>query len=109
MTVCELQKSLDLEILTMPDPEREITGGYAGDLLSFVMGSAHSGDAWVTIMSNVNVIAVATLADVSCVILAAGVTLDAGVKEKAEQQQINVLSSSLPAFELCAKVARLQQ
>jgi hypothetical protein len=106
MTVSELQKGLALEIVTLPDPEREITGGYTGDLLSFVMGSARSGDAWVTIMSNVNVIAVATLTDVAVVLLASGVALDPGVKEKAEAQQINVLSSPLSSFDLCASVAR---
>lgn len=106
MTVSELQKQLDLQVITLPDPEREVAGGYTGDLLSFVMGSARSGNAWVTIMSNVNVVAVATLCDVSCVVLASGVTLDPGVKERAQLQQVNVLSSSLPAFELCAAIAQ---
>ena len=109
MTVSELQKSLALEIITLPDPERAITGGYVGDLLSFVMGSARSGDCWVTIMSNVNVIAVAALTDVACILLAADVKLDPGVKEKAEQQGINVLSSPLSAFDLCAAVAQFQK
>ncbi len=105
MTVFELKERLSLTPVSLPDPEREVTGGYTGDLLSFVMGSAQSGDAWVTIMSNVNVIAVATLTDVSCVLLAGGVALDEGVTERAVAQGINVLSSPLSAFELCSKVA----
>ncbi len=105
MTVFELKERLSLTPVSLPAPEREVTGGYTGDLLSFVMGSAQSGDAWVTIMSNVNVIAVATLTDVSCVLLAGGVALDEGVAERAVAQGINVLSSPLSAFELCSKVA----
>ena len=107
MTAAELQARLDLKILTMPDPEKEITGGYTGDLLSFVMGSARSGDAWVTIMSNVNVVAVATLTDVACVILSSDVTLDDGVAKRAEAQDVNVFSSSLPSFALCQQIAEL--
>ena len=83
----------------MPDPDREIEGAYAGDLLSWVMGRATEGCAWITIMSNVNVIAVATLVDVACVILAENVTLDDEVLSAAESKGVNVLSSSLPTYE----------
>ena len=107
MTVGELQVRLGLKSIALPEPEREITGGYVGDLLSFVMGSARSGDAWVTIMSNVNVVAVATLTDVSCVVLSSDVTLDEGVAQRAQAQGVNVLSSSLASFLLCNKIAEL--
>ena len=63
MTVRQFSEKLDLEILALPDPERPVTGGYAGDLLSWVMSRAQSGDFWVTIMTNVNVVAVAALAE----------------------------------------------
>lgn len=106
MTVGEISKVLECSVICMPDASREITGGYAGDLLSWVMGRANSGDAWVTIMSNVNIVAVATLADPSCIILAEGVTLDDGVMEKAEQQGINVLSSKLDTFAICAEISK---
>jgi hypothetical protein len=91
----------------MPDGEREVTGGYCGDLLSWVMGRAESGDAWVTIMSNVNIIAVATLADPACTVLAEGVMIDADVLNKAEREGVNVISSTLDSFALCAKISEL--
>ena len=91
----------------MPDPEREVTGGYAGDLLSWVMGRAESGDAWVTIMSNLNIIAVASLADPSCIVLSENVELDEGVKERAEQQSVNILRSDKDTFSVCAEIAAL--
>ncbi len=104
MTVNELLSALSLTPLCLPHPEREITGGYAGDLLSFVMGNAGEGQAWVTIMSNINVVAVATLCDISCVILAQGVVLAGEELQTAKEKGVNVLSSPLPAFELCCKI-----
>ena len=89
MTVKELANRLGYEVVCMPEPDRDVTGGYAGDLLSWVMGRAESGDAWVTIMSNLNIVAVASLADPSCIVLSEGVALDDGVKERAEQQSVN--------------------
>jgi len=99
MTVSELTQSLGLPVLALPSPDREVTGAYVGDLLSWVMGRAREGCAWITIMSNVNVIAVASLSDASCVILAEGVTLEGDILTTAHQKGINVLSSPHPAYE----------
>ena len=76
MKVVELASLCGFETLCMPDGDRQVSGAYIGDLLSWVMGRARADSAWITIMSNVNVVAVASLADVACVILAEGVTLD---------------------------------
>ena len=69
MTVAELASALNLTPVALGDPQREVTGGYAGDLLSWVMVRAQAGDAWVTIMSNANIVAVATLADTALIVL----------------------------------------
>ena len=99
MTVNELMNSCGFEAVCLPDSEREVHGAYVGDLLSWVMGRAGADNAWITIMSNVNVIAVASLSDVSCVILAEGVTLDDELINTAKQKSINILKSCLPAYE----------
>lgn len=99
MTVAELCSQCGFESVCMPDEDRMVSGAYIGDLLSWVMGRARAGNAWITIMSNVNVIAVASLSDVSCVILAEGVTLDDELINTADTKGINVLKSSLPAYE----------
>ena len=93
MTV-EALTEYGFEPLCVPDPDREITGVYIGDLLSWVMGRAKSGDAWLTIMSNINIVAVASLADTSCIILAEGVTLESDVIKTAEAKDINIFSFS---------------
>ncbi|MBQ8817285.1 MAG: hypothetical protein IJZ83_01805 [Clostridia bacterium] len=105
MTVKQLADSLSLKVICMPDGDREVTGGYAGDLLSWVMGRANSGDAWITIMSNVNIVAVATLADPSCIVLSEGVGIDAEVLEKAKSVGVNILGSDEDTFALCARIA----
>ncbi len=107
MTVKELSDRLSLKVLNEADTSREIHGAYTGDLLSWVMGRAKSDNVWITIMSNVNVVAVASLCDVSVVILSESSTLDADALEKAVMQEINVYSSELTSFELCCKVAEL--
>lgn len=105
MTVAELVKSLRLTVLTMDDPTRQVTGGYVGDLLSWVMGRSEAGNAWITIMSNANILAVASLTDCACVILAEGVQPDAGVAELAKQKGVTLLSSQESAFCLCGRLA----
>ena len=103
MNVQQLARSEGFRALTLPTPEREIQGVYIGDLLSWVMGRATENDAWITIMSNTNIVAVATLADIACIILAEGVTLEDEVMSVAEAKGVNILTSPLSAYE----VARL--
>ena len=98
MTVGELAKQPDFAAVNLPCADCEILGGYAGDLLSWVMGRACEDNAWITIMSNSNIVAVATLADVSCIILAEGVKPDEGVTEIALSKGINILSSEDSAY-----------
>jgi serine kinase of HPr protein (carbohydrate metabolism regulator) len=64
-------------------------------------------NAWITIMNNVNVIAVATLADTSCVILAEDVEMPEELVETAREKGVNVLRSSQPIFETAVKLAGL--
>ncbi|MGI6270257.1 MAG: hypothetical protein ACOYKJ_06980 [Candidatus Howiella sp.] len=107
LTVDKLGAALGLEILCPGDPEREVKGGYCGDLLSWVMGRAAADDAWITVMGNVNAIAVAVLADVSCIILADSSALDADARARAEQQGVAVLRSAQNQYDLCCALGRL--
>jgi len=99
LKVSELAAAEGFKVVSMPDGEREIDGAYIGDLLSWVMGRAKADCAWITIMSNINIVAVASLADVACIILAEGVTLDANVAETAQLKGVNILSCEMPAYE----------
>ncbi|MBQ3817272.1 MAG: hypothetical protein II802_03255 [Clostridia bacterium] len=100
MTVNQLAQKYSFKSICLPCKEREVKGGYCGDLLSWVMGHATSDNVWITIMSNVNVLAVASLTDVACIILAEGVEPDDEVIKTAIDKDINILSSELGAFEI---------
>ena len=106
MTVSEIAQTLGLEILVRGKDDRKVTGGYSGDLLSWVMGRAHEGDAWITVMGNINAIAVAVLADISCIILAEDSQLDQDAKARAETEQIPVLGSWKTAYNLSVELER---
>lgn len=106
MNVKELVEKLNLNVLVEGDMDREIKGGYCGDLLSWVMGRAESGDCWFTVMGNINAIAVAFLADCTCIVLCENSTLDNDAKAKAELQGICVLSSEEDAYALANKLGK---
>lgn len=107
MTVSELTQLEEFKALCLPEGERRIDGVYIGDLLSWVMGRAGEDNAWITIMTNINVVAVASLSDVACVILAEGTAPDNEVLATAEEKGVNLISSPLGAYEIAVKLSSL--
>ena len=101
MTVNEIIKKTGFSPISLSDLNREIEGVYIGDLLSWVMGRAKENDAWITIMSNVNVLAVASLLDMSCVILAENVEPDEEFLTLAKEKNINVLKTDKSTYGAC--------
>ena len=51
-----------------------------------------------------NIVAVATLADTACVLLAEGVTPDEGVAQLATDKGVNILQSDLSAYEIALRL-----
>ena len=98
MTVQQLIDTSGFTAAALPAPDREVSGVYIGDLLSWVMGRAGADEAWITIMSNRNIVAVATLADTACIILAEGVVPDEGVAALATEKGVNILQSDRSAY-----------
>ena len=107
MTVKELIDKLNLKILVEDDLDREVTDCYVGDLLSWVMGRAPADSAWLTVMGNINSIAVATLADVSCIILVENAALDANARQKAELHGVNILTTEDNSYRLAVAISKL--
>lgn len=104
MTVRDLTEKYGFSFVVAADPEREVNGCYIGDLLSWVMGRAQPENLWITIMTNVNTVAVGSLADVSAVLLAEGVMPEQAVIDCAEARGVNLLSTPLPAYEAAVLV-----
>lgn len=107
MTVAQMTQALGLSVFHAPETEREVVSGYMGDLLSWVMGRAQPGEAWLTIMSNQNVAAVAALSDVACVILTEGVQPDPELLKKAEMQGINLLGTDKSSFQIAVELSKV--
>ena len=105
MTIHDLIQALELRVLVEGDLSRLVTGGSCGDLLSWVMGRALPDSAWITVMGNVN--AVAVLADVACVVLAEDAPLDDAAREKAEAQGVTILQSGQSIYRLAVALGRL--
>ena len=105
MKLDELATLFDAEILNKGDTEKEICGGYAGDFLSFVMSGAPSGCAWFTVMSNVNVAAVAYMSEVGCVVVCEGVHPEQALVERCQKEHINLLKTALDVYGAAAKLA----
>jgi len=109
MTLQELITKLDLKILTTSLDFNTITpqGGYASDLLSCVIAGAQPGSIWVTLQSHMNVVAVAALRDVSAVILTENAQPETAVIEKANEQNVILLGTSEPRYQIVGKLWEL--
>ena len=108
MKVSELIQKLNLDVVTKKDYEdRDVTGCYIGDLLSHVMGKAQEGDVWITIMNNINIVAVASLTEAASIILCESVSVDEKIIEKADSEGIVILKSNLSAYQLAAEISKV--
>ena len=110
MTVNELAEKLNLKPLAgTGGNQNEVLTCYCGDLLSWVMGRAREGSAWLTVMGNINAIAVATLTDCACIILTEGAPLDEDARQRADIQNVPVYMTDLNAYETAVKIHALLQ
>jgi len=85
----------------------EVTGGYACDLLSYVMANAKAGDVWVTIQSHPNIVAVASLLNLAGVVITEGGQPDAGTISKAEQEGVPILTTDRTTYEIVGRLYQL--
>ena len=104
MTLSELCEALSLELVSGETEGKTWNGVYAGDLLSRAMSHVKFDNLWITIMSNANVIAVASLTEAAAVILAEGVELLPDALDAAADNGITVLSSPRTVNELCIAI-----
>ncbi|MDR2932188.1 MAG: hypothetical protein LBV27_03680 [Oscillospiraceae bacterium] len=107
MTVKDMAQSLSLAKLAGEENNDVVTGCYIGDLLSWVMGRAGEGNAWITVMGNINAVAVAKLAELSCIILCEDAHLDEDARIQADSNGIAIYASGETAYALAVKIAAL--
>ena len=87
--------------------DRDVTGGYAGDLLSNVIANSKKGDVWITIQVHANIVAVAVLKELAAIIIVQGREPAEDTIQKAKEEKIPILVSNLSSFELIGKLYEL--
>ena len=101
MKVSELVKELKLVVFSGEEGlNREITGGYVSDLLSDVMGNAREGHVWVTLQTHRNVVAIASLKELACVLLVSSLQPEQMTIGHSNEEGIPVLGTSMSTFEI---------
>ncbi len=106
MNLNQVIQDLDLTVLTSPQDFSLLspTSGYVSDLLSCVMaGAAHHG-IWVTLQAHINIVAVAALLELSAIIVTEGAMPDEATIAKANEENIVLLSTARPSFEVVGKL-----
>ena len=108
MKLVDVVKELELEVRTGRESlEREVTGGYASDLMSDVIAHAAEGNVWVTLQTHQNIVAVACLKDLAGIVLVNGREPEEGTVERAEVEHMPIMVSTLPAFDLVGRLYAL--
>jgi predicted transcriptional regulator len=108
MIVRDVLAAIGAEVVAGDDClDREVTGGYASDLLSCVMASAQKGNIWVTLQAHMNVVAVAVLLDLSAVVITEGVRPEADVLARASEKNMPVLLCKQGSFTTITRLAQV--
>ncbi len=108
MQIKDIIFPLNLKVVTGENAlDKTIETGYIGDLLSVVMGKAPEGCVWVTVQSHINIVAVATLADIGCIIVSEGFVIDDEAIQKAVEENVVLLSSEESSYAIAKKLGQL--
>lgn len=104
----EIVKDLSLEVkCAVHSLDRQVTGGYASDLLSDVMANSNKDDIWVTLQIHENIVAVASLKELAGIIIVNGRQPEDEALKKAEQENIPIMLTELPTFEIVGRLYKL--
>lgn len=106
MNIGDLIREIDAALLTDSNDrlETEFYNVYICDLLSWVMAHAKKGDAWITVLTNVNVPAVALMTEVACVIIPEGIIPEELTIKRANENGIVMVGTGLNSFEISQKI-----
>lgn len=108
MILSSIVENLSLEVKTgKSNLQKNVTGVYISDLLSDVMGNSKEGNLWITLQTHLNIVAVAGLKNLSGIIIVNNRPIQEDVLQKAESENVTLLSTPLPAFEVAGKLYQL--
>lgn len=101
--ITEIMTLLGAELVA-GSAEGDIRGCYVGDLLSDVLASAKPEILWITIQVHRNVVLVASMKDISTVLITSGRKLDPQTIIEAEEDNVTVLSTPMSSYEAAGKL-----
>lgn len=109
MNLQQIIDALELTVLTEPKDFASIipTCGYASDLLSCVMSGAARQSIWVTLQAHGNIVAVASLLDLSAVIITENAQPEPATIAKANEEGVILLSTVRSSFFTCGNLWEL--
>lgn len=104
MNILNFAEQLKLNPLFESKKDINIEGVYIGDLLSIVMRKAKQNYVWVTIQTHINIIAVAELLDLSCIIVVEDMEVEQETINKAKELDIPVFKTGESAYEIACRL-----
>lgn len=105
MKIRDIVKTLGLKVMSGEKfLEREVTGGYAGDLLSDALANSKKGNIWVTLQIHQNIIAVASSKELSGIIIVNGRKPEEETLKRAKEEKIPVMISNLLTYEVAGRL-----
>ena len=104
MTIREAAGALGAEILQTEFEDTELSGAYTSDLLSDVMANAKDGGALITIQAPKNTVAVATLVNITAVIVCNSRPIPDDMLEAAKDEGIAVLLTKENQYTVSGKL-----
>lgn len=108
MKLSEVVDKLSLDVKTVNDSlTQEVTGVYVSDLLSDVMANSKDGNIWITLQTHLNIVAVAGLKNLAGIIIVNNRQPEKEITEKAQSENVTIMSTSLPAFEVAGKLYQM--
>jgi len=108
VTLREIKYKLTLNIRTAKKHlNEEVTGGYASDLLSDVMANAKKGNIWITVQSHPNIIAVASLLELSAIVVTGGKKIEKETLSRAEREDITIFDTTYSTFNIIGKLYKM--
>ena len=108
MKVKDLLESTDLHLISDSSGiENEVNGIFSCDLLSHVMGFVKEDNILITVLNNINVLGVASLCDLSCVIFAHKIKVNQQIIDKSNELNIPLLRTELSTSETVIALYKL--
>lgn len=103
MDIDSIIDKLNLKIFSA-GKEKIVENGYTSDLLSVVLAQAPKKSLWITVQRHINIIAIATIRELTGIIICNKLIPDDEVIEKAKEEGIWLLGSELDPFNVSGRL-----